>query len=71
MIDSDPVMWRLDRDGIVRGVVHGIGGRVVLTDRRVLLAENGVITLDAQIENLRPVELDLESRRPARVIIVP
>ena len=55
----------------VRGVVEGIGGRLVLTDRRVVVTENGVITLDVPIDNLRLVEFDLENQRPARVIIVP
>jgi hypothetical protein len=72
MIDSnDPVMARLARDEAVRGVVEGIGGRLVLTDRRVVVTENGVITLDVPIGNLRLVEFDLERQRPASVIIVP
>jgi hypothetical protein len=72
MIDGDdPVMRRLARDEAVRGVVDGIGGRLFLTDRRVLVTENGVVTLDVPIENLRLVEFDVERQRPARVIIVP
>jgi len=68
---DDPVVRRLGRDEAVRGVVDGIGGRLVLTDRRVLVTEHGVITLDVPIDNLRLVEFDIESQRPARVIIVP
>ena len=68
---DDPVLRRLGRDEVVRGVVDGIDGRLVLTDRRVLVTENGVITLDVPIANLRLVEFDLESQRPATVIIVP
>ena len=68
---DDPVMRRLGRDEVVRGVVDGIDGRLVLTDRRVFVTENGVITLDVPIGNLRLVEFDLESQRPATVTIVP
>ena len=68
---DDPVARRLGRDEVVRGVVEGIGSRLVLTDRRVLVTENGVITLDVPIDNLRLVEFDLENQLPARVIIVP
>lgn len=72
MIDGDdPVMRLLGRDEVVRGVLNGIGGRLVITDRRVVITENGVITLDVSIDNLRLVEFDLESQRPATVIIVP
>ena len=72
MIDGDdPVMRGLGRDEVVRGVVNGIGGRLVLTDRRVVITENGVVTLDVPIGNLRLVEFDLENQRPATVIIVP
>ena len=68
---DDPVLRRLGRDEVVRGVVDGIEGRLVLTNRRVLVTENAVITLDVPITNLRLVEFDLESQRPATVIIVP
>ena len=68
---DDPVMRRLGRDEVVRGVVNGIDGRLVLTDRRVVVTEHGVITLDVPIGNLRLVEFDLESQRPATMIIVP
>jgi len=68
---DDPVMRRLGRDEVVRGVVNGTDGRLVLTDRRVVVTENGVITLDVPIGNLRLVEFDLESQRPATMIIVP
>lgn len=71
MDGDDPVMGRLGREEVVRGVVDAIGGRLVLTDRRVVVSEHGVITLDVPIDNLRLVEFDLESQRPARVIIVP
>ena len=69
--DDDPVKRRLGGDEVVRGVVEAIGGRLVLTDRRVFVTENGVITLDVPIDNLRLVEFDLEKERPATVIIVP
>ncbi len=68
---DDPVVRRLGREEVVRGVVEAIGGRLVLTDRRVVVTENGVVTLEVPIGNLRLVEFDLESERPARVIIVP
>lgn len=66
-----PVKLRLDSDEVVRSVVDGVGGRLVLTDRRVVITEHGVITLDVPIDKLRFVEFDLESDRPARVIVVP
>jgi hypothetical protein len=72
MIDRDDrVMGRLGLGEAVRGVVDGIEGRLVLTDSRVLVTENGVVTLDVPIGNLRLVEFDLETQRPATVIIVP
>ena len=72
MIDGDdPVSRRLGPGEQVRNIVEGIEGRLVLTDRRVFVAENGRITLDVPIDRLRLVEFDLETRRPATVIIVP
>ncbi len=68
---DDAVLPRLSPNEVVRGVVEGIGGRLVLTDRRVVVTENGVVTLDVPIDSIRFVEFDLESDHPARVIIVP
>ena len=68
---EDQVTRRLEPGEIIRGVVDGIEGRLFLTDRRVFVAENGRITLDVSIERLRLVEFDLETQRPATVIIVP
>ena len=61
----------LGSDEAVLGIVHGTCGRLILTDLRVLLTENGQITLDVPIGQVRLVELDVEQQRPARVIIVP
>ena len=68
---ADPVVRRLNPGEDARGVVDGIRGRLVLTDRRVVVTENRRITIDVPIDNLRLVEFDLESQRPARVIVVP
>ena len=68
---DDPVMRRLGPGEVVRGVVEGIEGRLVLTDRRVFITVDGRITLDVSIDKLRLVEFDLETERPATVIIVP
>jgi hypothetical protein len=72
MIDrDDPILRRLGPKEVVRGLVEGIEGRLVLTNRRVFITEQGRITLDVPIEGLRLVEFDLENQRPATVIIVP
>ena len=68
---EDPIKRHLGSDEAVLGIVHGTYGRLILTDLRVLLTENGQITLDVPIGQVRLVELDVEQQRPARVIIVP
>ncbi len=68
---DDPIRRHLDPEEAVRGVVDGTDGQLILTDRRVLITENGRITLDVPIGNLRLIEFDVERQRPARVIIVP
>ncbi len=67
----DPVAQRLGQGETIRGVVEGIDGRLVLTDKRVFISEYGRVTLDVPIHRLRLVEFDLETQRPASVIIVP
>ena len=68
---EDPIKQHLGSDEAVLGVIHGTYGRLILTDRRVLLTENGQITLDVPISQVRLIEFDVEQQRPARVIIVP
>lgn len=71
MEHDDAIKARLGPNEAVRGLIDGTDGRLVLTDHRVLVSENGRITLDVPIANLRLVEFDVERQRPARVIVVP
>ena len=68
---DDPIKPHLGPDEVVRGAVDGTDGRLILTDRRVLVTENGRIALDVPIGDVRLVEFDVAQDRPAKVIIVP
>ena len=68
---DDPIKRHLGPDEAVRGVVDAKDGRLILTDRRVLVTENGRISLDVPIDNVRLIEFDVAQDRPAKVIIVP
>jgi hypothetical protein len=45
--------------------------RLVLTDRRVVVADEERVSLDVAYEALRRVQLDVERDRPATLVIVP
>ncbi len=44
---------------------------LVLTDRRVVIADDREITLDFPYQRLRRVELNVERGRPATLVLVP
>jgi hypothetical protein len=47
------------------------GVELLVTDRRILVADAGAVRLDIGYERLRRVQFDIEAGRPAALVIVP
>jgi len=47
------------------------GAQLRVTDRRLILTSDGAVRLDIPFERLRRVQFDIESERPATLVIVP
>ena len=48
-----------------------VGAKVVVTDRRLVVATGDRIALDVGFHGLRRIQFDIERRRPATLVIVP
>jgi hypothetical protein len=70
-MDEHPALRILQPDEEVR-VQASVGETlVVVTDRRMAVANAERLMLDVPIENLRRIEFDIERERPATLVIVP
>ncbi len=45
--------------------------RILVTDRRIAVAQGERVALDIPIENVRRIQFDIEKSRPATLVIVP
>jgi hypothetical protein len=70
-MDEHPALRILQPDEQVR-VQATLGDTlVVVTDRRMAVANAERLMLDVPIENLRRIQFDIERERPATLVIVP
>ncbi len=74
MINSDdlePILRLVAPDERLHVVAKASDHRILVTDRRIAVAEDDRITLDIPIGKLRRIEFDIEKGRPATLILVP
>jgi len=71
-LDPDhPVARRLSSDESVVAHIPVAAARIVITDRRVAVADEERLALDIEIAALRRIQFDIERNRPATLVIVP
>jgi hypothetical protein len=58
-------------DEIVHAEAEARDARLLVTDRRVVVAADGRTALALPIEELRRIQFDVEKTRPATLVIVP
>jgi hypothetical protein len=72
LLDPDhPVARRLAADENVVAHIPVAAAKVVITDRRIAVADEQRLALDIEIAALRRVQFDIERTRPATLVIVP
>jgi hypothetical protein len=66
-----PALRNLEPDETVRVVAVATDASVLVTDRRIAVANGNRLALDIPFERLRRVQFDLERGRPATLVLVP
>lgn len=66
-----PVARRLAPDESVLAHIPVAAARIVVTDRRLAVADEERLALDIEIAALRRIQFDIERNRPATLVIVP
>jgi hypothetical protein len=70
-MNVDPVTKLLEPDESIEMVANARTHRVVLTDRRVAVADEERVALQVPYPALRRIQFDIERDRPATLVIVP
>jgi hypothetical protein len=70
-MDDHPALRILQPDEEVQVQAPAGDALVVVTDRRMAVANAERLMLDVPIDNLRRIQFDLERDRPATLVIVP
>ena len=71
MIDSDPLKRILEADEAIEVIASARTHRVVVTDRRLAVADDERVTMHVPYPSLRRIQFDIERQRPATLVIVP
>ncbi len=71
MTTDDPVAQILEPDEAIELVANARAQRIILTDRRVAVADDDRVALHVPYRALRRIEFDIERERPATLVIVP
>jgi hypothetical protein len=66
-----PVAHRLGPDENVVAHIPVAAARIVITNRRLAVADEERLALDIDIAALRRIQFDIERNRPATLVIVP
>jgi hypothetical protein len=70
-MDQHPALRVLAADGEVQVQASAGDALLVVTNRRMAVANAERLMLDVPIENLRRIQFDIERQRPATLVIVP
>jgi len=68
---DDPFLQRLEPGETVQALARAASASLLVTDRRIAVAEAERIALDVPFEALRRIQFDIERERPATLVIVP
>ena len=71
MARPDPMTRLLEPDEAVEVVAHARTHRVVVTNRRLAVADEHRVALHVPYPALRRIQFDIERDRPATLVIVP
>jgi hypothetical protein len=66
-----PVLQRLAPGETVEALARAASANLLVTDRRIAVAESDRVALDVPFEGLRRIQFDIERERPATLVIVP
>ena len=66
-----PVARRLRPGERIQAYIPVAANEIVVTDRRVAVADEERLALDIEIATLRRIQFDIERYRPATLVIVP
>ena len=70
-MSNDPIDGILDPDETIQAVAKARTHRLVVTDRRVAIADARRLALHVDFPSLRRIQFDIERDRPATLVIVP
>ncbi len=68
---NDPLLALLDPDEAVAAYARARNHRLVVTERRLVVAHDDRVALDIRHRALRRIQFDIERDRPATLVIVP
>jgi hypothetical protein len=71
MTTKDPVQTILEPDESIEMIAKARSHRVVLTDRRLAVADDHHVAMHVGYIGLRRIQFDIERDRPATLVIVP
>jgi hypothetical protein len=66
-----PAIGHLEPGERVQVLAHAASASLLVTDRRIAVAEEERIALDVPFRELRRIQFDIERERPATLVIVP
>jgi hypothetical protein len=66
-----PAIRRLEPGETVQAIARAASASLLVTDRRIAVAEEERIALDLPFGGLRRIQFDIERERPATLVIVP
>ncbi|MDF2733572.1 MAG: hypothetical protein K0S97_195 [Chloroflexota bacterium] len=66
-----PAFSRLEPEEAVQAVANAESASVLVTDRRIAVADGDRLALDIPFDALRRIQFDIERDRPATLVIVP
>jgi len=66
-----PAISRLEPGETVQALARATSAILLVTDRRLAVAEADRIALDVPFKSLRRIQFDIERERPATLVIVP
>ncbi len=68
---NDPIDGILEPDETIQAVARARTHQIVVTDRRVAVADEQRLALHVDFPSLRRIQFDIERDRPATLVIVP
>ncbi len=69
--NDHPVLRDLQPGEQVQTLVQATTTRILVTDRRIAVAQEDRVALDVEIDHVRRIQFDIERDRPATLVIVP